>query len=142
MSSGWNYKSTDWWVLCDVCNLKIKASKSKHRWDGLIVCDSCFEQRHPQDYIKVRQDKITVPFQRPRSTDVFIDVPYQGDTLTCTPMSRFAIPGEAISGCVITGKILPGGLVTYTGNPNSGLYLETGRDFLLTESSSYLVQEN
>jgi hypothetical protein len=102
--------------MCDVCNLKIKASNSKHRWDGLIVCDGCFEQRHSQDFIKVRQDKITVPFQRPRSTDVFSSTHPDGtdvvwaDTLTCTPMSRFAVAENAISGCAIAGKLLPGGL--------------------------------
>ena len=118
MSRGWNYKSADWYVLCDVCNLKIKASKAKHRWDGLVVCDGCFEHRHSQDFIKVRQDKITVPFQRPRSTDVFggfdqnlnPSTPTYVATLTCTPMSVFATAGEAVAGCAIAGKVLPGSL--------------------------------
>lgn len=119
MSRGWEYRSADWWVLCDVCNLKIKASKSKHRWDGFIVCDGCFEQRHSQDFIRVRQDKITVPFQRPRSTDVYgafdqnLDpsVPsYIDSGIACTPMSSFAVAGEAVAGCAIAGKLLPGGL--------------------------------
>jgi hypothetical protein len=118
MSRGWNYKSGDWYVLCDVCNLKIKASNSKHRWDGFIVCDCCFEQRHSQDFVKVRQDKITVPFQRPPSTDVYggfdqnlnPSTPIYADTLTCTPSSSYATSGDAISGCAIAGKINPGTL--------------------------------
>jgi hypothetical protein len=69
------YKSGDWNLICDVCSSKIKASKSKHRWDGFIVCPSCYEQRHPQDFVKSRQDKITVPYIRP-PTDTFIVVPY------------------------------------------------------------------
>lgn len=118
MSKTWNYRSGDWWVLCDVCSKKTKASKIKQRWDGLLVCPEDYEHRHPQDYIKVRQDKITVPFMRPRSTDVFggfdqnlnPSTPTYANTLTCTPMSRFAIAGEAVSGCVIAGILLPGGL--------------------------------
>ena len=136
MSKGWNYKSGDWYVLCDVCNLKIKASNSKHRWDGFIVCDCCFEQRHSQDFIKVRQDKITVPFQRPRSTDIFVQVcspsgnsgyanlaeagcAIAGNTRIsyiellqsfCTLQNSSAISGTAVAGCSVTGKILMGTL--------------------------------
>jgi hypothetical protein len=110
MSKGWNYRSSDWWIICDVCGKKIKASNSRHRWDGLVVCDEDFEHRHPQDFIKVRQDKITVPFLRPRPTDTFVSVSYQGNTLTCTPMSKFAISGTATSGCTVVGTRLPGDL--------------------------------
>jgi len=60
-------------VTCDVCSKKIKASDAKQRWDGLIVCPSDFEHRHPQDYIRAKTDKITVPFTRPRPTDLFVD---------------------------------------------------------------------
>jgi len=110
MSKGWAYKSGDWLLICDVCAKKIKASNSRHRWDGLIVCDTCHEHRHPQDFIKVRQDKITVPFLRPRPTDVFVDVTYTGDTLTCTPMSRSGVAGIGIAGCAQGGKELNGTL--------------------------------
>ncbi len=76
MSKGWIYKSGDWNILCDVCALKTKASKTKERWDGFRVCPSCFEQRHPMDYIKARADKISVPFTRPQPTDQFADASY------------------------------------------------------------------
>ena len=109
MSKDWNYRSGDWWVICDVCGIKIKASKSRHRWDGFVVCDKDFEHRHSQDFIKVRQDKITVPFMRPRPEDTFTDVTYL-DTLTCTPMSRFGVAGIGISGCATAGKRLAGDL--------------------------------
>ena len=70
------YKSGDWNVICDVCSKKIKASESLERWDGLIVCQDDFEQRHPQDFVKSKEDKISVPFTRPRSTDIFVSVNY------------------------------------------------------------------
>lgn len=66
------YVSGGWNVICDSCGKKIKASEAKQRWDGLIVCPADFEMRQPQDFVKARQDKITVPFTRPRPTDVFI----------------------------------------------------------------------
>lgn len=70
------YKSGDWNVICDVCSKKIKASESRKRWDGFIVCQDDFEQRHPQDFVRSKEDKISVPFTRPRSTDVFVPVNY------------------------------------------------------------------
>lgn len=66
------YVSGGWNVICDSCGKKIKASEAKQRWDGLIVCPADFEMRQPQDFVKARQDKITVPFTRPRPTDDFI----------------------------------------------------------------------
>lgn len=59
------YVSGEWNLICDVCSKKIKASDAKQRWDGLIVCPDDFEHRHPQDYVKAKIDKITVPFTRP-----------------------------------------------------------------------------
>lgn len=66
------YVSGGWNVICDSCGKKIKASEAKQRWDGLIVCPADYETRQPQDFVKARQDKITVPFTRPRPTDDFI----------------------------------------------------------------------
>ena len=63
-------------ITCDVCSRKIKSGISKKRWDGFIVCPSCFEMRHPQDFVRTRQDKISVPESRPIPTLVFTNVPY------------------------------------------------------------------
>lgn len=68
MSRGWTYVSGDWNLVCDSCSKKIKASKSKQRWDGFIVCQGCWEPRHSLDFIRARNDKITVPFTRPQET--------------------------------------------------------------------------
>lgn len=108
MSKTWGYVSGDWWVICDVCSKKVKASKSKKRWDGLIVCDEDFEPRHPQDFLRVRSDKISVPFTRPRPTDSFVSVTYDATTYTCIPSSVYATAGDSVAGCVIAGKINPG----------------------------------
>jgi len=76
MSRGWNYVSGDWNVICDVCAVKTKASKTKKRWDGFQVCPECFETRHPQDFIRARNDKISVPFTRPQPEDTFTNTSY------------------------------------------------------------------
>lgn len=71
-----HFISGEWNVTCDVCSKKIKAHEAKMRWDGFIVCPDDMEQRHPQDFVKAKTDKITVPFQRPVPTYVFTDVIY------------------------------------------------------------------
>lgn len=63
-------------ITCDVCSKKIKAHEAKQRWDGFIVCPEDYEQRHPQDFVKAKTDKVSVPFTRPIPTLIFTDVPY------------------------------------------------------------------
>lgn len=70
------YTSGDWNVTCDVCSRKVKASTTRKRWDGFVVCEDDYETRHPQDFVRARQDKISVPFTRPRPEDLYITVPY------------------------------------------------------------------
>jgi len=70
------YVSGDWNVTCDICSKKIKASESKQRWDGFIVCAEDYEQRHPQDFVKAKTDKVSVPFTRPIPALTFTTVPY------------------------------------------------------------------
>jgi hypothetical protein len=55
----------DWNALCDSCGRKFKASSLQKRWDGLIVCREDWEQRHPQDLLRVQREQISVPWSRP-----------------------------------------------------------------------------
>ena len=96
MSRGWNYVPGAWNFICDVCGQKHKSTVGRERWDGLQVCPLCFELRHPQDFVRTKQDKITVPWTRPRSDDVFIYPNYAGN----------AVAGQAIAGIAITGNTL------------------------------------
>ena len=70
------YVSGQFNVTCDVCSKKIKSGDAKQRWDGFIVCPDDFESRHPQDFVKARTDKITVPFTRPIPPLTFTNVSY------------------------------------------------------------------
>jgi len=76
MSKNWTYKSGDWNLICDVCSIKIKASESKKRWDGFIVCKGCWEPRHSMDFIRTRKEKISVPFTRPIPQDNYTSTSY------------------------------------------------------------------
>ena len=61
-------------AICDVCGFKYKADELRRRWDGLMVCSSDFEQRHPQDLIRLRPEKQGVPWARPPQEDKFVTV--------------------------------------------------------------------
>ena len=100
------YASGEFNVICDVCSKKIKAGQAKKRWDGFIVCPDDYETRHPQDFVRARQDKITVPFSRPIPTYLFNDVPYidTGNGAFCTATGMQGIPGWGIPGCMIPSK--------------------------------------
>ena len=71
-----HFVSGEFNVTCDVCSKKIKAHQARQRWDGFIVCPDDYETRHPQDFVQAKQDKISVPFQRPIPTLLFTTVPY------------------------------------------------------------------
>ena len=65
------FKSGSWNITCDRCSKKTKADEIKKEWTGFLVCPVCFEERHSQDFVRARQDKISVPFTRPRPVDSF-----------------------------------------------------------------------
>jgi len=83
-------------ITCDVCSKKLKAHETYHRWDGFIVCKDDLEQRHPQDFVKSKQDKITVPFSRPIPELVFT-------FLACTAYSRQCLADYAAADCAQVG---------------------------------------
>jgi hypothetical protein len=52
-------------VTCDRCGRKLKSSQVSKEWTGLIVCRSCLDERHPQDYVRGVRDNMQVPVARP-----------------------------------------------------------------------------
>jgi len=67
----------DWNAFCDVCNFKLKASKLRKRWDGLMVCKEDWEPRHAQDLIKGPVGpESRVPWTRPEKPDRFDDTTF------------------------------------------------------------------
>ena len=68
------YISGDHNVTCDVCSRKIKMSQARKRWDGFLVCPMDYEERHPQDFVRAKQDKIYVRDTRPIPTLIYTQI--------------------------------------------------------------------
>lgn len=52
------YKSGSHWAVCDSCGCQFRAEDLKETWDHFWVCDEDFESRHPQDFLRVKEEKI------------------------------------------------------------------------------------
>lgn len=92
------YKSGDWYAICDVCGFKYHATKLRLRWDGLRVCPKDFEYRNRQDFVKVIPDHPTPAWTRPPAPDVFI-------TNTCTIEGRSCIVDYAVVDCAVVDLV-------------------------------------
>lgn len=73
------YRQGDYNVICDRCGRKFKSSSCQMEWDNLFVCNSCWETRQPQDFVRGYADDQTVPIARPRGDPVFITTPVTPD---------------------------------------------------------------
>lgn len=91
----------DWNADCDVCGFKFKASQLKKRWDGLMCCSKDYELRHPQDFLRVREEKVSPPWTRPEPEDEFIS------DYACTLQGTQGVAGVGIAGCMRAGFVTP-----------------------------------
>jgi len=90
------FKSGHWNALCDVCGHKFKSDQIRKRWDGLMVCDADFEHDHPQKYLRVREDKIAVPWVRSRPADIEVTV--------CTLWTSACYADFGTADCAVVGR--------------------------------------
>lgn len=68
------YKHGSWNALCDICSRKRKAEDLRKNWKGLFACaDTCWEPRHPQDFIRGVEEKAAPDFIRDEPEDVFLE---------------------------------------------------------------------
>ena len=92
---GWKLGS--WLVSCDRCGFtRTNDNVAREPWTNLMVCkDTCWEPRHPQEFIRPRPDQQKVAFTRPEPTDKFVAVTYAdtGDSATI-PSGTFS--GETL----------------------------------------------
>lgn len=71
---GW--RGGRWSAICDRCGFRFHSDKIRTEWTGLKVCGSCWEQRNPQDFLRVKPEKIVPEYTRPESTDSYVFVCY------------------------------------------------------------------
>ena len=73
----------DWNSICDRCGFKLKASELQREWNGLMVCERCFEPRHPLDFVEGIPDDQSVAWTRPEQDDYFgVDATRDGANFT------------------------------------------------------------
>jgi len=63
-------------AICDRCGFRYKFYNLKKEWTGLMVCDGCWEPRHPQDFLKVPNPEKAPEWTRPRPADVEVGPTY------------------------------------------------------------------
>jgi hypothetical protein len=72
--------------ICDRCGFEFKSGQLRKEWTGLMVCDGCWEPRHPQDLIRVPKEEIAPPWTRPEPAEVFVDIPEVITTESLIPL--------------------------------------------------------
>jgi hypothetical protein len=88
----------DWNAACSMCGRKRKASQLVRNWQGLWRCPEHNEIRQPQDFVRAIPDIVTPPWFQGE---------YDTDHQVCTLNGQTAIPGYAVAGCSIPGKLGP-----------------------------------
>lgn len=46
------YQPGNHWCECQRCGFDYRASQMRKEWNGSLVCEDCYEPRHPQDFVK------------------------------------------------------------------------------------------
>lgn len=75
-----------WRVCCDRCGFKKWNSELREEWTGLMVCRStCWEARHPQDFVKGKLDKQSTPWARPEPAEIDVS-PGSGNEVSASDL--------------------------------------------------------
>src|SRR5258706_8408125 len=94
------FRSGKYNTICDVCGFKFKDTDLRKRWDGLMVCERDWEQRHPQELLRPVPDQTKLPWTRPEGNDQFITPNYIAEILQdCTIDGQFCNADHATADC-------------------------------------------
>jgi len=66
-----SYQPGQWLAICDRCGRQFLSGKLKLTWDGLRVDKRCWEERHPQEFVRPVVEK-NVPWTSPEPEDINI----------------------------------------------------------------------
>jgi len=110
VTPGWELGK--WLVICDRCGFKRTNDQVRREWTGLMVCaDTCWEPRHPQEFVRPRADQQSVPFTRPEPAESNTAITINCDTATVIDYPREFFASDFT---VVKGRVQ--GPVTITGN--------------------------
>jgi len=59
-------------MVCDLSGFRGWDDEMRETWDGKWVLKQFWESRHPQDFVRGKSDKQSVPNSQPETADVFI----------------------------------------------------------------------
>lgn len=63
------YDSKNYRVYCDLCGLPYKSTETRKNWRGQRVCNQDFEERSPQENLKIKADIQVQKNMRPRGVN-------------------------------------------------------------------------
>lgn len=66
------YRPGSFYRVDDRTGFAQRAERTAKEWDGSIVDEARFEERHPQDFVRGARDSQGVPDARPLAPDVFV----------------------------------------------------------------------
>lgn len=72
------YRPGNHWIVCQRCGFDYHVSQVQKEWDGLIVCNGCYETKHPQLMVRALKDsQAPLGLVNPRETSYsFVSVSY------------------------------------------------------------------
>lgn len=92
------------WLTCDVCGFVIDSREARERWDGAVVCPEDWESRHPQDFVRGREDEQYAGWpQRPDDDGYSVapDYIFDLEDTRCTYPDNSGWAGLAVAGCAV-----------------------------------------
>jgi hypothetical protein len=80
MGGGRDYfKIGDWNAQCAECGAKRKSSELRLTWDGFRTCDTCWQPRQPQDFVRATTTHKGVPWSNDRPPPTFVNTDTRPD---------------------------------------------------------------
>lgn len=73
-----SHREGEHYIICERTGRKILASKAAEEWTGRFVSLSDIDYRHPQEFVRGRIDRQSVPFVR-TPADVFVNADFNED---------------------------------------------------------------
>lgn len=86
----------DWKYDCQRCGWTFPSHEIRKEWTGLYVCANCWEPKHPQLLIKIREETARPKFINKDPIDQFVQV--------CDLPAQSCYSGLARSGCAKAGN--------------------------------------